>query len=230
MTNSMWDSKTYGTVLACFTLVGIIGCGAGARTENVTPGDPDYPVLNSTPQRIVTVTGTLPKSLAIEFKLLYIANEYIPLSEPLNSQCSFLVAAGSAKQTYYLVENLPIKRTGDSYTASINVDKYLEGRCGWHLATLSYQLPHGEGMERDFIRPAVAYFNQDTQTYYEGPVDIWCETDPNAPNSKFYIVCSDFVRVDSSLGQLTNRIQAIAKPTTTALEINFHMTANVDSG
>ena len=92
--------------------------------------DPDYPVQNPQPSRIVDITGSISSTLDTQLIAWY-------TTERKQEGCTFSPSALAAVNfPLQVAVPLDIERTGDEFRTVVAVDRFLRGRCGWHFHSL----------------------------------------------------------------------------------------------
>ena len=94
--------------------------------------DADVPTLKSAPAHKLTLSGRV----ADKYDLLLTAHY-----TTFNPECTRTInpTAGVSSQVIVL-EKLPVQRGGDTYASTVEVDKYLPGRCRWTFYQVIYEL------------------------------------------------------------------------------------------
>jgi hypothetical protein len=151
-----------------------------ANKANVKFGDADYPQLNPRPTKILRLSGELPSSLRVNFLLRFEASENAGGPIQSSRYCGY-VQNSPVSPAYSLTESLHVVRDEHTYTASIQADKYLPGRCGWHLFSIGYRVVDGgenfsDGPFAAVFDPAVSQGRE--QELYRGEVNTWCTRKP----------------------------------------------------
>jgi hypothetical protein len=155
-----------------------------AFADNVKPGDSDFPALNISAHINETVSGHIPEKWELRLGATYYPKEGGILNPVTGGLvCGWLVGIG-ASRPYFVDYELPVVRKGDAFTASIPVDRYQEGRCGWHLSAVGYTVvkKHGDPMTAGQLAAAPI---DAVQTYppidpsdRRSQVDLWCWDSP----------------------------------------------------
>jgi hypothetical protein len=163
------------------------------RRENIRPGEPDYPVVNPNSTSKLTFTGTLPPTLQIGFRIAYVATEGLT-SVQSGKYCGFQLNS-EAFPGFSVVEPLRIVRSGSALTASIGLDKYLPGRCGWHFNGIQYKVVNSTGdLTENWF--AVVYDAQrdgvDKAKLPREKAVVWCKKNPNPADRERPELCSNF--------------------------------------
>jgi hypothetical protein len=156
-----------------------------AFAENVKPGDVDYPALNTSAHENLAVSGRAPENWELRLSATYYPKEGggIFKAVPGGVACEWAVGDGVTRR-YSVDFEIPVVRRKDTFTAAIPVDRYKEGRCGWHLYEVSYALVKRPSDPPTWGRLALA--PQDiVPTYppidpsdHRTQVDLWCWDSP----------------------------------------------------
>jgi hypothetical protein len=150
--------------------------------DNVRPGDRDYPDLNTNAHIDVPVSGRVPAGWDLRLFTTYYAKD--------NAMTGATIG-GLGCGRIFVEYKLHVVRDGDTFTTTIPMDRYQEGRCGWHVTTVRYTVVKRSGDPETGGRLAVT--PQDIiQTYpptdatdHRNQVDLWCWDDPSEP--KYWI-------------------------------------------
>jgi hypothetical protein len=168
--------------------------------QNVGLGDADYPVRNPSPAKMLQLTGSLPASLKIELYASFAAWPNAVRRDSVDVNCEYQ-STSLATHEYSVVEPLAISRRGDLYQVSISMDKYLPGRCGWHLRSLEYGLLNGIG-GRSAARIATVYYTEqplpDSAELYRGDVNVWCKRNPYPPDPSRPMNCGTLSALENA--------------------------------
>jgi hypothetical protein len=151
-----------------------------AFSGNINPGDRDYPSLNSNAHREVVVSGRAPEKWELRLGATYYPKEGgIPNPSTGGLVRGWTVGLG-ASRPYYIAYELTVQRHGDSYTASIPMDRYEEGHCGWHLSEVSYTIvkrigdPATAGRLAQDPRDIAPTYPPIDLSAHRSQVDLWC--------------------------------------------------------
>lgn len=133
----------------------VSGCAPQAA-RSLHQGDTDYPELNSSAQDIVQLTVIIPAGFPEpKFWLRYVIdvnNDNGHFTAPPG--CSWT----SSKQ-FYLRMPIKLERSGNVYRGSFAEDRFLSGRCAWHLDDLESSL-----LYPSMGLPAVMFFEHSLWT------------------------------------------------------------------
>ncbi len=215
-----------------FALIVIVGAMAGCSTSNIQIGDSDYPVNNANPKKILSIKGDIPSTLDVKLIAHYSPKDggiYNPTTGGL--VCGYMVGLG-AYAPYMVDVPLHISRNGTTYVSSIPIDQFQEGRCGWHLFSLTYSVSKDKLATRasynmDLLRALV---DQSSGNYHGGennPNKLykWCFASSNDVD-KTYLDCEP--SIDNKLFEFVPDekknfySQSIIDLETQAVEINFY--------
>jgi hypothetical protein len=156
------------------------GCDLGGRSENIKPGEADYPVENLQPTRVLHLVAIVPQLLPVHFLMGYVASKS---GGPMQSgtACSYSVGLGPARQ-YSINASPQLTRVGDTYTANIVVDRYESGRCGWRFARIWYVVANMSPDQSELL-----FLDGGSDHPASARADIWCikseKRDPKLPEA-----------------------------------------------
>jgi hypothetical protein len=219
----------------------------GPRAEQVRRGDPQFPESNPNPIHMLAVTGTLPVSLPVK-DLIAVYSADSASGKDSSSACARVdefAPLGSQMQPLVFVEHVPMLRMGDTYGASIVIDRFKAGICGWHLREINYFLSV-KGYRNDEYYAGRNFFPHirvlaptespesptDRSAPYRGPIDVFCWKMTEHNVNPFYPVrCTDIkgalhsgrhVEVSLSSAELDSNGVAVVSPDSPSVEFNFH--------
>jgi hypothetical protein len=199
----------------------------------------NHPQINPHPSRNISVTGTLPAQLQIEF-FAYYAVDYPRPGETGHESCYRSIPLGPTIPLH-IAQPLTIVRRGSQYEVTTAVDKYEPGDCGWDLTAVTYRVLNSlddklRASESGWYGTTIAFFVQSGagaqqnigNKYWRGRVDIWCSSkapiqDPQYPESCG--VLGGFLHDYSALIPVEERgsdASTAVFPDTRSIEINFH--------
>jgi hypothetical protein len=145
------------------------------RTNNVRPGESDYPVLNQNSKHFVRISGNLPDTVHVRFLTYYVADKGAGTLQA-GTYCGYK-ANYAAFPAFDLNDELKIVLKNGHYEGDIIVDKYLPGRCRWHLELVGYKVINGPPVMSEGYFAEVydaARIGDQSQAIYRGKNDIWC--------------------------------------------------------
>src|SRR5688500_8667809 len=93
--------------------------------SKLSPSDPDYPLENQSPKRIVEVFGRVPAAVRLELFAGYATS-----NKPGCLYTGTLWSA-SGPAPIGLATQLVISRSEESYTTTFAIDRFHPGRCEW---------------------------------------------------------------------------------------------------
>jgi hypothetical protein len=213
---------------------------------NVKAGDNEHPAPNPRPVHSLDVAGTLPDAIPVSDFLAVYATDFSP-DEKVSGPCQRLDDLGPKQlwRTLPLLkeESVPLVRADGRYRATFVVDRYLPGRCNWHLKEIRYRL-HAPGygyVDSTFGVGKIRVFDErhppanlpKWETIYRGRSDVWCLEGRNKNVTPYYPeICGDWAtynfRASPSLRASTppeaaeSHAVVMALPDTTSIELNFH--------
>jgi hypothetical protein len=131
-----------GSVIAAFVLIG--GC-THLGTFEVVRGSSKYPAANPGPRRVVLIRGTIAPTLTMAMSTIY--------RSMVEKDCwtSAWFSAGEfegAPQPLKVAVPMSVARDGNSFSAALEVNRFLPGKCGWHFASVEAQVSNGHLSDR----------------------------------------------------------------------------------
>ncbi|HVW68427.1 MAG TPA: hypothetical protein VHB68_05595 [Steroidobacteraceae bacterium] len=134
------------------------------------PSDPDFPSINSNPQKIVDFAVKVPPSVSAQFSIYY-SVELITHRNADGSVDWFESPHGCRWRTanrFYVELPLQLTKDGDIYRGKFALDQFEPGNCGWHF----------DRMLSPMLRyPLVVYrgdYNDRPGDQTDIRLDIWC--------------------------------------------------------
>jgi len=126
-----------GSVIAAFVLID--GC-THLGTFEVAPGSSKYPEPNPRPHGVVMIRGTIAPTLTIAMSTIY--------RSMVAKDCwtSAWFSAGEfegAPQPLKLAVPMSVTRDGKSFSAALEVNRFLPGQCGWHFEAVEVSVSNG---------------------------------------------------------------------------------------
>jgi hypothetical protein len=199
-----------------------------------------FPAVNPNPAQVVTISGTLPSNVPVkDFAATY---ETTTNDKQADGPCqirpeSLPTEPASSRTTTVAV---PVVRADGRYRASLMLDWFVPGSCGWHLTAVGYRLflsgyeyPEGMYGERIYVvdNPEALRKTAKNETY-RGPIHVWCRKNDNFANNHSYPeLCGAFeASFPTTYTQITSvpnnqkeyHGEVYIYPGTTAIEFNFH--------
>jgi hypothetical protein len=210
----------------------MVGSLTACTGSNVRPGDFEYPVANHEANKVLSIVGRMPRSLDVKLIAKFSPKDggiYNPTTGGL--VCGYAVGLGA--HTPYTVDvPISIERSGEVYSASILIDKFQEGKCGWHLFAISYSASKASIATRpgqynmDPIRAMVdrAPFNRQRDNNVFVKVSKSCVVDFNEVD-KLFLNCellpnNRFLETIAPEDKEFHQAEIFLKPQT--IEINFN--------
>jgi hypothetical protein len=202
------------------------------QSLTVEPTEAAYPTLNTQPQWIVHIAGTLPTVIPLDhFDAEYITDETDPFkADPV---CKRNEKQGDMEQHYPLrhIERIEITRAADYYTSSVVADKFESGVCKWHLHEIT---PRLRGNGEDFQPGGVVLAPKRPPTLLgtlavqanSGRSDLWCRGRPSPDRGGYE--CGEFPQRPLGIGPLPPAEERAyagplwVYPDSVTLQINFH--------
>ena len=197
----------------------------------------EHPVLNPHATHFLTLTGILPNTLHIEFLLNYTTaaratSAAVGDEDPCGSMFGHEVF-----RPFDVIEPLRIARHANHFGATITLDRYLPGRCGWHLELIGFTVADGVGALAESWFARVYDAKRDTPylgDLYEGRLDEWCRKNPYPVDPRRPEQCASFPslqRVSPLPPELIGRVPVAQRketplfwifPRTENIQIDFH--------
>jgi len=218
-------------------------CWERIRTDDIRPDESDYPQLNPHSARTLEIVGTMPKELRIELLIAFRAVGAAEGGPSSGKYCGYKQNSESFPD-FSVREVAPIVRVGEGFHATVQLDKYLPGRCQWHFDGLGYRVNGGTGVlsEESYAAPIEARSGtMDPDRAYRGQIDEWCKLavtgnkdDPTAatPVRCGYLVTLQLAaKIDPAviaripLAERNREPRTWIFPDTKKVEIDFH---NID--
>jgi hypothetical protein len=126
-----------GSIIAACVLIG--GC-THLGTFEVVPGSSKYPEANPGTRRVVLIRGTIAPPLTMTMSTIY--------RSMVAKDCwtSAWFSAGEfegAPQPLRVAVPMSVTRDGNSFSAAIEVNRFLPGKCGWRFASVEVLVSNG---------------------------------------------------------------------------------------
>jgi len=147
-------------VLGVVILLSYLGAKAiGGDSEELKPGDPNYPTTVATPAHVIPFVATGLQYGNLRFVAGYVSNVKL---------CGHQIGLGGYFP-YGLTIPIQLARTQDDTYHGDIIDKLEPGHCGWKFTGVSYEWPKGGGN-------AIGIFNdrQDIEVLSTPHIDMWC--------------------------------------------------------
>lgn len=170
---------------------------ANREAVTVKRGEIAYPISNPSPVHELEIAGSLPASVPIgDFEATYATDVTDDSSagpcQRLDDLEPKQLRLAQALQTKEIV---PLVRTGSRYRAVVVVDRFLPGRCNWHLRTIQYRMyVQGYGYSKMYVAGAIQFIDEQHRAldaargekFYTGRIDIWCGEARNKAVTGYY--------------------------------------------
>ena len=156
-------------------LVLVVGCGRSSNStwdpSAITPGEKDYPAINTDPKIPIRFKAAVPSPLRIRFEAYYSASQSAGGSPDSSDSCQRTVGLAVAAP-YFLAVPLEVARDGEFEVGTIYVDRFQPGRCRWSLQGIRYLIedgwpPYG----------GLAYYSNRRSDVSDYRLDVWCMKD-----------------------------------------------------
>lgn len=120
--------RSVAPIFLLLTLPGLASCQSGdpVRERDTAADAVPGPQLNPDPKHIVRVHGRLPKHLDLSLNA-----EYEATRQGAGCQKQFVLGSLAGGAMRRITDSVDIHRHGEEFDATLIVDKYLPGQCGW---------------------------------------------------------------------------------------------------
>ena len=116
----------------------LTGCGRAPHSENVKPGDADYPVDNPHPVDVIKLTVIIPAAIKVQLYQGYTTRGGGGSVES-GPPCAYIQTGSQARIQYGIAPELELNRMEpDSFSGQVVLDRYLPGQCAWSFAGAWY--------------------------------------------------------------------------------------------
>jgi hypothetical protein len=124
-------------------LITVVTTFQGCRhlgSPEVAPGTTFYPKKNADPIRQVSIRGTIASTLTIALSAIYRGK----VAEDCYKTTIFSgeIFEGQTNPLQVTVP-IPVFREDSKFSAALEVDRFVPGKCGWHLAAVVAQISNG---------------------------------------------------------------------------------------
>jgi len=182
-----WIDRTY--IRACLSLIAALiivsanGCSSAPHSENVKPGDYDYPSVNPQPTEVIKLTVIKPASIKVQLHQQY-ATHYSGGAIDTGPPCAYIQPLSQARIQYYVKPDLNLRQVGeDTAVGEIVLDRFLQGDCGWGFAGAWY-IDDGAPDPVELL-----VVNNPNSHVANARIDLWCIHNPKR-DPKIMQVCS----------------------------------------
>jgi hypothetical protein len=202
------DQRGMGLALGALLLL------SACAGPNVRQGSAAYPVENPAPQRVVTVSGTVPPELAVSFEALW-------KPESRDPSCAYHANAflkfEGVSSTFSVRLPLAAQRDGERITLPVAVDHYLPGACEWGLRLIEMTVLH-----RDGLSAKVDIFNPYSVGRAAKTLDVWCaqEKSPRS-SSKDRLACAKYRPGPLARSDQAVRLSLEGDPTSAVFHVHW---------
>lgn len=194
---------------------------------NPTKGDQQYPQANPTPSHFVDVSGSMAATLPASLDATYATRSPV---YPVHDMTCFRTIFGYGPVSLRVSIPLKLRRDRDGYHATLTVDRYVPGACGWHFVGLGIRPLKGPlGGDATFMFAEAsegASATSGTGTY-TGSLDLWCRYTPPS-HFDAVITCWSLPEIRSDYPSLhseqivNDKTEVYLLPDTKSLTVNFH--------
>jgi hypothetical protein len=199
----------------------------GGFKNIIKPSDANYPKLNPLPQRVVTISGTMPGNLPIQLIAVYWTTT--PNPELPNHERCFRPGFLTPGRPLFIAHPLPLVKANGKYEVKVTVDKYEPGYCRWQLQTVVYVLgDQGSRVGNDIfdsgVYPPTIVFGEPTPSFpFRGPLNVWCGKRPDWEFcSTWGGVARNQLTEDVPADERNNQSQTLLTSDMSTTVVNFH--------
>jgi hypothetical protein len=196
-------------------------------SENPTKGDPQYPQANPNPTRFLDISGLMTSTLPASLDARYETRAPV---YPVHDMTCFRTIFGYGPVSLSVSIPLKLQRDRNRFHATLTVDHYLPGPCGWHFVGLGIRPlkgPLGGDATFTFARASGdAPVNSGTGAY-DDSLDLWCRYSPPS-HFDAVITCWSLPEIRSDYPSLqsepivNDKTEVYVLPGTKSLTVNFH--------
>jgi len=126
-------------ILTLFLALSLNALSHGSEGGELKPGESYYPKINPHAHQNAVISFTLPEGWSIEIIAAYAvsAPDNMSFFGPRCTQNPGWLGIPGAFRTYLTI---PAVRDGDRYTATVQMDHFLPGQCGWQTNGFNYRV------------------------------------------------------------------------------------------
>jgi len=191
-----------GVSICLMRLVTQIRVHAMSAGAVLRPSDPSYPLLNPNPREALEIGGALPQTIPVS-TLIAVYNTDIESTNMASTACQRLWDLGP-KQLWHVAplrkeDQVPVGASDGRFRVTAYVDRYLPGRCNWHLSEIHYRLSFKDAPPLDYLLvqlldPSEQSANASKGGRLErGPAHVWCGKALNRAVTPYFPVrCGDY--------------------------------------
>jgi hypothetical protein len=165
-----------GRILRVALLVTFLTTSQGCRhlgSPEVAPGTTYYPEREARPIRQVSIRGTIAPTLMIALSAIYRGK----VAEACYKTTIFSgeIFEGQTNPLQVTVP-IPVSRGDDEFSAAFEVDRFVPGKCGWHLAAVVVHISNGHYSFAATIVQPPDYRNGESESFNssDDPVILRC--------------------------------------------------------
>jgi hypothetical protein len=129
-------------IRVCTLVAALIPLGACRHlgSPEVAPGTTYYPEKNTYPSRQVSIRGMIAPTLTITLSAMYRGKVAADCYKTAIFSGEIFEGTTSPLQ---VTVPIPVSREDNKFSASFEVDRFVPGKCGWHLAAVVVQISNG---------------------------------------------------------------------------------------
>jgi hypothetical protein len=174
------DARRYLCAITALIILSISGCTRAKHSENVKPGDADYPVANPHPVDIINLTVIIPASIKVQLFQGYTARSAGGSVED-GPHCAYIQTMSQARIPYWITPALELNQiAADTFSGQAILDRYMPGWCSWGFAGAWYR--EGNRDKSELLRVDRPQASTGTSR-----IDLWClrhpKRDPRIPDA-----------------------------------------------
>jgi|HubBroStandDraft_1064217.scaffolds.fasta_scaffold43234_2 hypothetical protein len=167
--------------IAALILLCVSGCPKAPHSENVKPGDADYPAENPHPVDVIKLTVIIPASIKARLMQGYTTHRGGG-SVDSGPPCAYIQTNSQARTQYGIAPALELTQmAADSYSGEVVLDRFLPGLCEWGFAGAWYRIG-GDRDEAELLR-----VDRPERSTGNSRIDLWClrrpKRDPRIPDT-----------------------------------------------
>jgi hypothetical protein len=167
-------------LIAALIMLCVSGCPKAPHSENVKPGDADYPAENPHPVDVIKLTVIIPASIKAQLMQGYAAH-HGGGSVDSGPPCAYIQTNSQARIQYGIAPALELTRmAADSFSGQVVLDRFLPGWCKWGFAGAWFRI--GDREEAELLR-----VDAPERSTGKSRIDLWClrhpKRDPRIPDA-----------------------------------------------
>jgi len=128
--------RAFKTSIAVSALL-LLGSLSSCESQDLSPTKSQAPVPNPHPTKVVRVHGTIDPSLSLE-----ISTQYMSSAPRCSRTINWLEGVSDPISVW---SESVVQRSDDQYEASVIIDRYQEGSCGWYPSAIGFYVTNRNG-------------------------------------------------------------------------------------